>query len=372
LVKRKFRGLAKWATEGRKTPETTLGLNEAVQQALKVKVGPDESIDDDQLAKGVKIFTNSAALGEYDQYVVDRPSKAMKIEIEGKPSKFLKPVDFVIQQRCNLVVRGKKIGRLSSNSAEATITVENCQQVHTVYLNPGSGVGTELTLKDSAVGNLELTIHCVTTLKIENTAILNLTCPTPQQDTPFLGSVTFRKPFFSPTTKGYPLEGAQPYRNLRFHLEALENKQAGDWAHAAELAVERETQGWVTKLLNRTYQLASNFGMSPGRPILWIIGLWAFGAVVLYYFDGALLRDDGTLEGWEEIFLAKGKCVRAKCAMAFSFESLANPFGVLPMTDFFVASNFWIRAWLAVQSVLSTTALTLFFLAVRRKFRMGG
>jgi len=167
------------------------------------------------------------------------------------------------------------------------------------------------------------------------------------------------------------LAGPQPYRNLRHHLRALENDRAANIVHAAEQAVERETDSWPAKILSHLYELGSDFGGSVGRPILLLLCLWIVTTSIIVTFDGAMCALPAeSYTGWRAVFLQpdlEGKIARS---MMLATQPITNPLGVFGFKSLMVAKSGWLNFALVLDGIVSAALLALFFLAARRRFKM--
>ena len=81
-----------------------------------------------------------------------------------------------------------------------------------------------LRLRNCRIGLLEFTGKSVKSLFIEKCIIHSVRCPVPGEENPFLGSVELSDTkFITLEYESKLYQGPQQFRNLRFHLEELEN-----------------------------------------------------------------------------------------------------------------------------------------------------
>jgi len=92
---------------------------------------------------------------------------------------------------------------------------------------------------------------------------------------------------YFPTKKSLLFKGPQQYRNLRAHFEALQNSPAASLMRAKELASERETDKGLSKFFNYIYFFVSNYGLSPGRPLWWLVIVYLSMVCFLFPFKEA-------------------------------------------------------------------------------------
>ncbi len=161
-------------------------------------------------------------------------------------------------------------------------------------------------------------------------------------------------------------EDEAAYRFLKRTMESRRDRKEQARFFACELRARRSRLKLpsVKRFFSASYGLFANYGQSISRP------LWAFLAILLvasvvYYslaVDGRVIAqgDPGKL---------------AQTALEFGIQQYVRPFaiwssGYASHIDW-VEPNLGVLRWLALaQSLLGVGALTLFVLAVRRKFRL--
>ncbi len=166
------------------------------------------------------------------------------------------------------------------------------------------------------------------------------------QDTSFLDSK-----FFDRSGE----RAARSYRTLKL---AMEGHRAWDEAgrfFAYELESRRRVRSMprIIKLFSVLYELGSNYGLSPGRPI---------GCLLLFALLFSGVYENSGLP----------KIVNFDHALAFSIEQYVRPFAVWTSSykDGDLISSIW-KFIASLQSLLGIGLATLFILALRRRFRMG-
>jgi len=254
----------------------------------------------------------------------------------------------------------------------ADVLLKNCwiAEVHVL-------ASVKLKIENCWVGKLTAAPNSLSNLVVKGGGFLDFDLPQPGGANPFLGAVVFNSIYLPRSTSGVPLEGAQQYRNLRSHLLDLQDLRSAGVVHAAEQAVERETDGWFSWSLSWLYQLASDFGYSPLRPVLWFFAVW-IGLAALLMITGAALSTVGCepLEdviGWRQTLCAEG--VAGDLARATAL-SAPQPFSILAALAVpgrqvaIIAESFWVDALLVLSGLISTVLLALFIFAVRRRFRL--
>ena len=226
-------------------------------------------------------------------------------------------------------------------------------------------------LHSTNIGHFILAPNCLVDLKIEKGVILNITCPPTHQENPFVGSVSFKDvDFQNKPLEGF-LRGAQPYRNLRYHLRSMENSLAANIIHSVELTTEREEDTTDNKFFGFLYQIISNYGASTSRPLIWLIGTFVLSFIIIYFSDGAVpLTDKSLYVGWRSTLLCDGFRGEMAKSVLLSLQSSFNPLSIFGTKSFLIPKNFWIAALTAVQGVFSAIFIAFFIFALRRRFKI--
>ena len=114
---------------------------------------------------------------------------------------------------------------------------------------------------------------------------------------PFGEDVIFHDVVFA----GMPEDSAhiQSFRNVRRHLAELDNIQAESAVHAKLLRMERKHETGFNRLVSALYDLASEYGSSTFRPMLWLILLTCFFTLLIFATgSAATLNDENLYVGW--------------------------------------------------------------------------
>jgi hypothetical protein len=255
-------------------------------------------------------------------------------------------------------------------SSSANVAFKNCC-IQSIKTSPEIVI--ELQLDNCVLGTLELGRKAIFNLTTQNGWICNINSPPPDGDNPFSGSVTFFKTRFPTSTRYSSLfKGPQQYRNLRAHLEKLQNAPAAMLMRSKELAAERENDYGVAKLFSLTYSLISNYGLSPGRPLLFAILLNLITAVLLFKVDGgALGLPEESYKGWKSIFLMEGNNIPEVYRSIFlTVQSVINPLGLFLANKIIIAKNHWMEIWLGIQGLLTDGFLLFLVFGIRKRFKL--
>lgn len=252
------------------------------------------------------------------------------------------------------------------------VHIQNCNIGELTCFSHNDRYGSEIKMTDSQVGLLVLEPKSVRNFDISGGCIFNLDCPPPDGENPFTGSIMLNDVFFPRSTRTYPISGPQPYRNLRSHLSTLHNVAGTNVVHAAEQAIERETDTSWNKILSYLYEMFSDFGSSPIRPIAWLVGLSLFSVLLIYLFDGAdLAVETSAYRGWQTLLIDSGVSGRIARSFVLGFQPITNPLGILGTKTLLVPKSVGLSIWLGIQGLASAVFVALFILALRRRFKMG-
>jgi len=229
----------------------------------------------------------------------------------------------------------------------------------------------EIRVHESNIGTLNVRGDSIGYYEMKGGSLLNVVCPAPKSDNPFTGTVSFTPNVFFPRKRGtYILPGPQPYRNLRYHLRALENVQMANLIHSAELAVERKDDPWTNKVLSWFYEMMSDFGSSALRSILWLVLLYLLSAWAILWSDGAVsAAPTSELIGWQQALVDPLWGEEAR-SLYLAFQPLVNPIGIFGPKSLLIPRYPLLALGLSLQGLLSLILLALLIFAIRRRFKI--
>ena len=255
-------------------------------------------------------------------------------------------------------------GSISLHLTNCTISEIEIFSAHT------TSSAASLQISSSRIGQIIAKPKSIENLSVIGGTVLNIVTPPPGADNPFVGNVSFSNVFFPRTSKYIFAGGPQQYRNLRYHLMALHNEKNANIIHSAELAVERETDSSINKLISIIYETFSDFGNSTLRPIYWFCVFSIAVMAIVSFFDGALVQSQTSYIGWQTALIEdspKGNITRA---VVLTVQQILNPLGLLGLKALTIAKNGWILALTSIYSFLSVTLITLFVFSIRRRFKL--
>ncbi len=278
----------------------------------------------------------------------------------------------VIQVPLKLALYGVSVKQLYVIAGPGVILrATDCNIAHLWIQSMGASV--QLRLDQSNVGTLQVVSDALNHFEMQAGSLLNVNCPPPTGGNPFTGTVVFTKDVFFPRRRNvYILPGPQPYRNMRYHLRSLENAQMANLIHSAELAVEREDDSRMNRILSHFYEWMSDFGSSSLRPLVWQGALFLLSFFLILCSDGAVHASQGPeyeLVGWQQVLIDPywGPWVRAAY---LALQPLVNPIGIFGPRSLLIPRFPWLAVWLSVAGILGIVLLALFIFAIRRRFKI--
>lgn len=141
------------------------------------------------------------------------------------------------------------------------------------------------------------------------------------------------------------------YRTLKLAMGNVRarEEEAMFYALEQESLRKRRDTSWSVKTASLIYKLTADYGRSFVRPL---VGLLIVEFVFYYFYNGArIIAVDGT----------------AGAAFDFTIRQMVQPFFVWTDT---AAGLYWLKFLAGLQSILSFGLITLFILAVRRRFKL--
>ncbi|MCR4376732.1 MAG: pentapeptide repeat-containing protein [Rhodospirillales bacterium] len=158
------------------------------------------------------------------------------------------------------------------------------------------------------------------------------------------------------------LHAPSAYRTLKLAMEEMRNWDGMAKFHALEERSLRHQPGthWFVRFVSWSYDVASEYGQSLARPLVGVIGVFYFG-FLLYCFVLGLAGIKGDASLLVEV-------------LKFDTMQMVKPFDAIISGVGITGLGPWGRFFFGIVATLQTLAtagfVTLFILAVRRRFRM--
>ncbi len=249
------------------------------------------------------------------------------------------------------------------------INLEECC-IGIFEIRPDSEIS--LKLRDCWIGHLVLTRASIHNMVVEGGSIRNFSCPAPDGANPFTGSVSFASDTEFPTSsKSQLLEGAQSYRSMRAHLEKLENAPGANLMRSLELKTERRDDHGLTKLVSWAYGTFANYGLSPGRPLLYVFALYVATAEFIFGFDGGSPgADTGYYTGWQTNLIDPGERGVLYRSLVLPLQSIFNPFAHFGVRRLVVPATSLGQLVLLIQGVFTYVLFAMTIFGIRRRFKL--
>jgi hypothetical protein len=311
-----------------------------------------------------------------NRYVVDTVSKEHPINLTLRSEfSFLNNID--IKATLNKVVidgsaadwwfNNKDVNTCNINSARQ-VAFERCRIMRLTLR--GGGPGVRLYISNCWIDKFEIGGSSLAELTIKNSGIISVECPAAYGSNPFLGRVTLNK-LYLPRHRDEGAINSQRFRDMRAHLNALQNGLAAGVFHGAELALDRNEERWPNSWINWIYEILSDYGNSTSRPLIFFVAV-AFGMSWLCaYFDAASIGEDVDTyrAGWHSVLTdpSYGFIWRS---VLLALQTIFNPLGIFTTKSLVVAKSIWFSIPFTVAGLIGTISIALFFLALRRRFRL--
>jgi len=164
-------------------------------------------------------------------------------------------------------------------------------------------------------------------------------------------------PYILPNPEGY-WQQVYAYERLKQEMERLKKHEDEQAFFRMELRARLGLlPAWsIARWLNCSYRALSDYGYSIARPLLWMFGTFAFGALVFWL---------GSADKNSLMELAK--------AVKFSFSSLFSIFpisGKVMTTEEFTCLSAFAKIVVVAQSIFGALLFFLLGLSLRNRFRM--
>ncbi|MBX3506779.1 MAG: hypothetical protein KF895_14965 [Parvibaculum sp.] len=278
--------------------------------------------------------------------------------------------------RCSGGVSVRFIGgcfrKIVLNGTRSKIGVDQCLVGEVALAGVGNESVASLSVVDTWIGRLVLGAGSSRDFIFIRGGVGAIDCAAPGTENPFCGSVTFSEVYLPRTRRSKLIEGAQSYRNMRYHLAGLQNGPAASLFHSAELAVERDDERGLNWIFNFLYEEFSDYGASPVLPLIWIVLLWVLTTTILFAAGVDVGGDAKNAVGWQSFLYGTDWRSELSRAVILGFQpiswlgALISSGHTVPL----VPNNFCAQIWLVIDGILSTVLLALFIFALRRRFRM--
>lgn len=295
---------------------------------------------------------------------------------EATDGKTLSPIrNLEIQSQIESVeISGGAIKHLTIDPKVRTVSFESCFIYQLALESRNDLPNLSLQLDRCRVGRIVLGQHSLRSLQITNCQIHDVSCPNPSAPNPFSGSVSFHKTHFVTSRKSSKLySGSQQFRNLRAHLESIQNQLEAGKMRALELKSELEVEHGLNKAISLYQRWVSEYGIAPGRPLLIALAIYVFTSIFLFATNNVTLGYLETSEvysGWRGMFLEKGFWPEIRNAFSLGLQSLLNPFGIFGTRTLLVAATPLAHVATSLQGIVCDILIATSFLAIRKRFKL--
>ena len=241
-------------------------------------------------------------------------------------------------------------------------------------------------MENCRVGTLYFADNSINQLNVSGGEIHSVKCPPANGPNPFTGSVSFKNTRFPISKEESELfPGKQHLHNLRHHLEKLENTFEAQKMRALELAAERKDEVFTNWVLSWYQYISTNYGLSPGRPLLAATALYFSMAFLSFFFGWGVpdaraptnfydvgwrivLKDDFVSCFW--LWGTTPSCGNWPRALLLPGQYILNPFGIFGTQSLLVAKTGWLNTLLTFSGLLCDILIATGFLAIRKRFKL--
>jgi hypothetical protein len=213
---------------------------------------------------------------------------------------------------------------LALEDRPGTIVLQD-SYIHHLHID-GAG---DVVIKNCWLGLLSLARSAASSLRIEDSGILNIEVSPPAEGCPIKTAVYFHKLWLPRRVipEQVALLGPQPWSYMRAHLQSMGNQDATAYFRCAEMALERPQLQPSEKTISRIYQLTSNYGENIGRCFLWIVFVTMLCAILYFYLEGASVTPDCNAMPWARRMCDHDTLGAGLRAAWLALQPFFNPFG---------------------------------------------
>lgn len=293
--------------------------------------------------------------------------KFEKTNIETKkrlPDSSPEIYNLTINKESKLIVKGAKIYAASVGNGGELI-LENCQ-----IKKLQCGKRSNIFIKKCWVGEMNLQTKEINNLTIESSWIFSILSLA--ELNPFSGSVLFSDVHFVTSAKHSSLfKGPQQFRNLRSHFEKIQNGPAASLMRAKELDSERKNEKGVSKIFSWIYWFFSNYGLNPGRPLIFLLGFFLITAGFVYSYDkGTLTPREEYLTGWQTRLKNGKEGSLFLRSIILPIQSMVNPFGLFNINKPLVPASLLGKLFLTIYGIVADSLIAFTIFGIRKRFKI--
>lgn len=147
------------------------------------------------------------------------------------------------------------------------------------------------------------------------------------------------------------------------------NSEVAHLARGLELSIENATAVGVDRFFLSAWRVFSQYGLSPMRPLVWLLGFF-FAFATLLFFSGTSVGSSD-LVGWRSFLSHPSSCYdEIRIAMIGAAEGIVSPLSVLSVRRLVVPDLAWVAMIQVVYNYLCLAMVFLFGFSVRRRFKL--
>lgn len=303
-------------------------------------------------------------------------STSFSVNVSGRPSVAAKFRNISVTH--NGSIRLKHITAQKVALAQRDVLLEDA----TIYHLEIDGYFHEAVIKDCVIGTLELKNgnRIEGDLELENCTILCLRFPKEISLRDIrLKNCTFVDSYEKPLEKDEDIKLIHPRPDRAsfgfLHDWAVKagNSEIAHMARGKELAIEQRTATSIfERLVLSLWGGFGNFGLSPLRPILWMIAAMVAMCGILFFTGTSLGLSEDQVAGWR-VYLMDSKTHSGALTRAISgaLEGSISPLSIFSPRRMIIPDETIVAGLQVVYGYFCLTMVLLFGFSVRRRFKIG-
>lgn len=178
-------------------------------------------------------------------------------------------------------------------------------------------------------------------------------------------------PTFQRNFQNLPRVDRQAFSYLRNWAERNSDGFTAHVARGYELAAETHEERGFTKLMLYLWGFFGCHGLSPLRPLIWAVLLFAGMATTLFVTGtdlGQTVQGESA-SGWFKAMSGEGEKAQIYRSLILAFNSAINPFAVFGTRNLIVPENFSVAALMPFHGLLSLGLILLSGFSLRRRLK---
>jgi len=218
-----------------------------------------------------------------------------------------------------------------------------------------------LYIQNTLIAHLILRERTVKDFQMHKGCIIELNVPDINENFPTNGLFVMNNVYMPCKSLEKFSNNEQSFRNMRNHLEKLNNHYAANEFQVMESLSEREHDSAINNIFSRLYENTSRFGSSIYNPIILLIFI---GIITFYYvlfFDNVtVVQGSGYTEKIDTIY---------KRSFFTSLNTIVTPWSIFQSNKIIIPDDIAAFLILGMFRIISTVLWALLILSIRKRFK---